>query len=76
MEDRVFPSLLSLIPLSYMVAPNRKLVNKLSLNSFTYAISSPNTNLPTVESFNTTGMDIFKGQNPNNYDNVRGRKPS
>ncbi len=59
-----------------MVAPNRELVNKLFLNSSIHAILPTNTNLPTVEPHNTTGMDISKGQNPDNYDNMRGRKPS
>ena len=59
-----------------MVVPNRELANKSSLNSSTYTIPSPNTNLLTVEPFNTTGMDIFKKQNPDNYDNMRDRKPS
>ena len=59
-----------------MVVPNRELVNKSSLNSSTYAISSTNFNLPTVDPGITTEIDIFKGKNPNNYDNVRGRKPS
>ena len=68
--------LLSLIPLSYMVVPNRELANKSFLNSSIYAIPPTNTNLPIVDPHNTTGMDISKGQNPDNYDNVRGRKPS
>ena len=59
-----------------MVAPNRELVNKSFLNSSTYAIPPTNTNLPTVEPYNITGMDILKRQNPDNYDDVRGRKPS
>ena len=60
-----------------MVAPNRELANKSFLNSSIYAIPpSTNTNLPTVDPRNTTGMDFFNGQNPDNYDDVRGRKPS
>ena len=59
-----------------MVAPNRELANKSLFNSPTYAIPSQNTNLPTVEPFNNTGMDIFKGRTPDNFDKVRGRKPS
>ena len=35
-----------------------------------------NTNLPAVDSHNSTEMDIFKEQNPDNYDNVRGRTTS
>ena len=69
-------SLLPLIPPSYMVAPNRELANKSFLNSSIHAIPPTNTNLPTVEPRNTTGMDISKGQNPDNYNDVRGRKPS
>ena len=70
------PSLLSLIPPSYIIVPNRELANKSLLNSSTYAISSLNTNLPTMEPLNNIGIDIFKGQNSNNYDDMRDRKPS
>ena len=70
----MWPSLLSLILPSYIVVPNRELVNKLSLNSFIYAIPLNNINLPTVEPHNTTGMDILKGQNPDNYNDMRGRE--
>ena len=59
-----------------MVAPNRELANKSFLNSSIHTIHHTNTNLPTVDSRNTTGMDISKGQNPNNHDDVRSRKPS
>jgi len=59
-----------------MVVPNRELANKSFLNSSIHAIPPTNTNLPTVEPCNTIGMDISKGQNPDNYDDVRGRKPS
>ena len=59
-----------------MVVLNIELVNKSLFNSLTYAIPSQNTNLPTVEPFNNIEMDIFKGRTPDNYDNVRGRKPS
>ena len=59
-----------------MVAPNRELANKSFLNSSIHAIPPTNTNLPTVDPRNTTGMDISKGQNPDNYDDVRGRKTS
>jgi len=69
--------LLSLIPPSYMVVPNRELVNKSFLNSSIYAIPpSTNTNVPAVDSLKSTGMDIFKGQNPDNYNDVRGRTNS
>ena len=57
-----------------MVAPNRELANKSLFNFPTHAIPSQNTNLPTVELFNNTGMDFFKGQIPDNYNEVRGRK--
>ena len=57
-----------------MVAPNRELANKSLLNSSIFAIlPSTNTNLPTVDPCNSTGMDFFKGQNPDNCDDVRGR---
>ena len=59
-----------------MVAPNRELANKSFLNSSIHTIPLTNTNLPTVNPHNTTGMDISKGQNPDNHDDVRGRKPS
>ena len=66
--------LLFLIPPSYMVAPNRELANKSLFNFPTHMIPSQNTNLPTVELFNNTGIDFFKGQTPDNYNEVRGRK--
>jgi len=66
--------LLSLIPPSYMVVSNRELANKSLFNFPTHVIPSQNTNLPTVELFNNTGMDFFKGQTPDNYDKVRGKK--
>ena len=59
-----------------MVAPNRELTNKSFLNSSIHAFPPTNTNLPTVDLHNTTGMDISKGQNPDNYDNVKDRKTS
>jgi len=60
-----------------MVVPNRELVNKSLLNSSIYAILPlTNTNVPAVDPLKSTGMDIFKGQNPDNYDNVRGRTNS
>jgi len=52
--------LLFLIPPSYMVVPNRELANKSLFNFPTHMIPSQNTNLPTVELFNNTGMDFFK----------------
>ena len=59
-----------------MVVSNRELVNKSLFNSLTYAISSQNTNLLTVELFNNIGMDLFKEQTSDNYEEVRGRKLS
>ena len=59
-----------------MVVPNRELANKSFLNSSIHAILPINTNSPTVDPHNTTGMDISKGQNPDNYDDMRGRKTS
>ena len=59
-----------------MVASNRELANKSFLNSSIHTIPSTNTNLPTMNPYNTIGMDIFKGQNPNNHNDMRGRKPS
>ena len=43
-----------------MVVPNRELANKSLFNFPTHMIPSQNTNLPTVELFNNTGMDFFK----------------
>ena len=60
-----------------MVAPNRELVNKSFLNSSIHAIpSSTNTKLPAVDSCNSRGMDIFKGPNPDNYNDMRCRTNS
>ena len=71
------PSLLSLIPPFYMVVPNRELANKSFLNSSIYAIlPSTNTNVPAMDPLKSTGIDIFKEQNPDNYDDVRGRTNS
>jgi len=57
-----------------MVASNRELANKSLFNFPTHAIPSQNTNLPTVKLFNNIGMDFFKGQTSNNYNEIRGRK--
>ena len=57
-----------------MVVPNRELANKPFFNSFTNALPSQTNNLPTVNLFCNTGMDLLKGQTPDNYDEVRGRK--
>ena len=35
--------------------------------------SSQTNNLPTVDLFSNTGMDILKGKSPDNYDEIRGR---
>ena len=68
--------LLSLIPPSYIVAPNRELANKPFFNSSTSSFSSQTNNLPTVDLFNNTEIDILKGRSPDNYDEVRGRSHS
>jgi len=68
--------LLSLIPPSYMVVPNRELANKPFFSSFTYTFPSQTNTLPTVDLFNNTGMDFLKGQTPDNNDGVRGKKLS
>jgi len=60
-----------------MVVPNRDLVNKSFLNSSIHTIPpATNTKLPAVDSCNSTGIDFFKGPNPDNYDDVRGRTNS
>ena len=68
--------LLSLIPPSYIVAPNRELANKPFFNSSTSSFSSQTNNLPTVDLFSNTWMDILKGRSPNNYNEVRGKNHS
>ena len=68
--------LLSLIPLSYIVVPNRELVNKPLFNSPTGSFSASTNNLPTVNLFSNTGMDIQKEKSPDNYDEVRDRSHS
>jgi len=68
--------LLSLIPPSYMVAPNRELANKPFFSFSTNTFPSQTNTLPTVDLFNNTGMDFLKGQTPDNNDRVRGRKLS
>ena len=68
--------LLSLIPPSYMVAPNRELANKPLFSSSTNTFPSQTNILPTVDLFNNTGMDFLKGRTPDNNDEVRGRKLS
>ena len=70
-------SLLSLIPPSYMVVPNRELVNKPFFNSSTSSFSFQTNNLLTVvDLFNNIEMDILKGRSSDNYDEVRGRSHS
>ena len=66
-------SLLSPIPPSYMVVPNRELANKPSFNSPTSSFSSSTNNLPAVNLPNNTGIDIWKEKSPDNYDKVRDR---
>ena len=58
-----------------MVAPVRDLGNKFSSTTSNMSSSSL-LNLPTVSSISNTGMDIFSGIAPNNYDEVRGRSLS
>jgi len=55
-----------------MVAPIRDLGNKFS-STMSNTSSSSLLKLPTVSFSNYTGMDIFSGTAPNNYDEVRGR---
>ena len=55
-----------------MVAPIRDLVNKFS-STTSNTSSSSLLKLPTVSFSNYTGMDIFSGTAPDNYDEVRGR---
>ena len=65
--------LLCLILPSYMVAPNRELANKPFFNSPTGFFSTSTNNLPTVNFFSNTEMDIQKEKSPNNYNEVRDR---
>ena len=71
--------LLSLLLPSCIVAPIGELVDK---HFFTTSISSTNTIptqasiLPTVSLPNNTGMDLFAGPYPDNYNEVRGRSLS
>jgi len=53
---------------------SKELANKSLFNFPTHVIPSQNTNLPTVELFNNTGIDFFKGQTSDNYNKIRGRK--
>jgi len=59
-----------------MVASNRESANKPFFNSSTSSFSSQTNNLPTVDLFSNTGIDILKGRSPDNYDEVRGRNHS
>ena len=54
-----------------MVAPVREIRN--IFTSSTNTIPTQDSVLPTVYQANNTGMDILKGQSPDNYDEVRGR---
>ena len=56
-----------------MVAPIGESVNISFFNSSSNTIPPRNTILPTVDQVNNTGMDILKGQAPDNYNEVRGR---
>ena len=55
-----------------MVVPIRDLGNKFS-STMSNISSSSFLKLPTVSFSNYTGMDIFSGTTPDNYDEVRGR---
>jgi len=55
-----------------MVVPVRK-IRKIFTSSSTNMILTQDFSLPTVYQANNTGMDILKGQSPDNYDEVRGR---
>jgi len=55
-----------------MVAPIREIRN-IFTSSSTNMIPTQDSILPTVYQANNTGMDILKGQSPDNYDEVRGR---
>ena len=65
--------LLSLLPLSSIVVSIGELANK---HFFTISISSTNMTptqafiLPTVSLSNNTGMDLFAGLYPDNYDKM------
>ena len=72
MKDSSSKSFLSLESPSCMVVPVREIRNKFTSTSTTM-IPTRNLILPTVYQDNNTGMDIFKGQSPDNYDEVRGR---
>ena len=63
---------LPLVPPSCMVAPVRDLGNT-SSSTTSNTSSSSLLNLPTVPFKSITGMDIFSGIAPDNYDEVRGR---
>ena len=64
--------LLPLVPPSCMVVPIRDLGNKFtSFSSNTIPLQT--FELPTVSYSNNTGMEIFAGSPPDNYDEVRGR---
>ena len=56
--------------------PNRELANKSFFNSSTNVLLFQTNNLPTVNLFSNTGIDLLNKQTPDNYDEVRGRKLS
>ena len=64
--------LLSLVPPSCMVAPVRDLGNKFT-STTSNTIPTQTFVLLTVSFSNNTGMDIFTGPSPDNYDEVRNR---
>jgi len=57
-----------------MIASNGELVNKPFFNSSTNVLPSQTNNLPTMNLFSNIGIDLSKGQTPDNYDKVRDRK--
>jgi len=59
-----------------MAASNRELANKPFFNSPTGSFSASTNNLPTVNLFSNTGMDIQKEKSSDNYDEVRDRSHS
>ena len=69
-----------LLPPSCMVAPIRKLVNKLSFSSTTFSTSTTasnfKTSLPTMSTEKDIGIDIQSGRVPINNSEVRERNPS
>ena len=76
----VIPSLLFLLPPSYMVAPIGNIANTSSFSTNLFNISTTNLNNgstnPTMSSMNSIGMDIQAGQGPVHNSAIRGRNLS